>query len=163
MKNGSKNFISLCAFAPSRLCVKKSFFVFSLLILFSLGAFAQNNPDQKSEARTMPADFKSDNCSLFPDCDYGDCCVEHDKIYYFGGTGKERRQADKKLYECVKAKKGFHHKIIAPLMYVGVRIGGVSWLPTPFRWGFGKKKMRQPKLKSNSPVTKARIKNHQNI
>jgi len=96
----------------------------------------------------MPADFKSDKCSLFPDCDYGDCCVEHDKKYYFGGSFKERRRADITLYKCVRRKKGFHHKIIAPLMYVGVRIGGVSWLPTPFRWGFGKNKNKTPKNNS---------------
>jgi hypothetical protein len=25
-------------------------------------------------------------------------------------------------------------------MYIGVRVFGVSWLPTRFRWGFGKKR-----------------------
>jgi hypothetical protein len=144
---------SLCDFAP-RFCIKKSFFIFIFIVLFSLSAFAQNNSNSASETRVMPADFKSDKCSLFPDCDYGDCCVEHDKTYYFGGTSKERWRADKKLYKCVRAKKGFHHKIIAPLMFVGVRIGGVSWLPTPFRWGFGNKK--KPKTKNDS---KAKNKN----
>ncbi|MGI8543848.1 MAG: hypothetical protein ACR2MD_10275 [Aridibacter sp.] len=99
----------------------------------------------------MPADFKSDKCSMFPNCDYGDCCIEHDKTYFFGGTSKERRRADKKLYKCVRAKKGFHHKIIAPLMFIGVRIGGVAWLPTPFRWGFGKPEIKKLKKKNNSP------------
>ncbi len=134
----------LCVIAPSCLCVKKSLHIFTFIILFSLAAFAQNNSNQNNDTQAMPADFESDKCSLFPDCDYGDCCIEHDKIYYFGGTSKERRRADVKLYRCIKAKKGFHHKIIAPLMYLGVRIGGVSWLPTPFRWGFGKKK--KPKI-----------------
>lgn len=145
-------FKSFRFFAPSRLCVKKSFFVCALVVLFSLGAFAQNYPAQTNESREMPADFKSDGCSLFPDCDYGDCCVEHDKAYYFGGTSKERLRADVKLYRCVKAKRGVYHKIIAPLMFAGVRIGGVSWLPTPFRWGFGKTK--KPKTKTNSPPAK---------
>ena len=134
----------LCVIASLRLCVKNSFLIFTFIILFSLGAFAQNSSGQTTEPRNPPSDFESDKCSLFPDCDYGDCCIEHDNTYYFGGTSKERRRADVKLYRCVKAKKGFHHKIIAPLMYVGVRIGGVSWLPTPFRWGFGKKK--KPKI-----------------
>jgi len=52
-------------------------------------------------------------------------------------TGAERKASDKRLQDCVRAKG---HKYIAPLMYFGVRIGGVSWLPTPFRWGFGQKK-----------------------
>lgn len=150
-----QQFNLLCDFAALRLCVKNFFLVFTFLILFSVGAFAQSNSDQ-NEIQTMPADFKSDKCSLFPDCDYGDCCVEHDKKYYFGGTFKERRQADIALYKCVRAKKGFHHKLIAPLMYVGVRIGGVSWLPTPFRWGFGKTKKN--KIKNNSQPLKIETK-----
>lgn len=88
----------------------------------------------------MPADFVSDGCSLFPDGDYRNCCVEHDKAYYFGGTKAERKAADKELKACVRAKG---HKYLAPMMYLGVRIGGVAWLPTPFRWGFGKKSVKK--------------------
>lgn len=133
--------------------------VFLFLILFSIGAAAQSNSEQTSTAQSMPADFKSDKCSLFPDCDYGDCCVEHDKDYYFGGTSRERWRSDIRLYKCVRAKKGFHHKIIAPIMFVGVRIGGVAWLPTPFRWGFGKKKIKKTQTTNNSP-SKSKDKNN---
>ena len=91
---------------------------------------------QAAPSRVMPADFKSDGCSLFPDCNYRDCCIEHDRLYYFGGTKEERKAADRQLRACVRAKG---HRYLAPLMYLGVRIGGVAWLPTPFRWGFGKK------------------------
>lgn len=152
LENKKRIFKSLRAFALLRLCVKNFLFIFTLLLLFSLGAFAQNNSGHKNGTRPMPANFKSDGCSMFPDGDYCDCCVEHDKAYFFGGSFKERRHADIKLYKCVRAKKGFHHKIIAPLMYVGVRIGGVSWLPTPFRWGFGKTK--KYKIKNNSQPEK---------
>ena len=129
--------------------MKKNIFGFTLMLLFSVSAFAQNAPNET--ARTVPADFKSDGCSLFPDCDYRDCCEMHDRAYYFGGTGKERWRADKLLYKCVAAKKGWQHRIIAPIMLIGVRIGGVSWLPTPFRWGFGQRK--KPKNK-NGVMTK---------
>jgi|APDOM4702015248_1054824.scaffolds.fasta_scaffold41365_4 hypothetical protein len=97
----------------------------------SISAFGQNVP-----SRVMPADFKSDGCSLFPDGDYRNCCVEHDKVYYFGGTKEERRVADRHLFTCVRARG---HRFLAPMMYLGVRIGGGAWLPTPFRWGFGNK------------------------
>ena len=151
-RHGVSAFVSVSA--------EKTFLIFAFVLIFSISAFAQNTSVQKTEAQTMPADFKSDKCSLFPDCDYGDCCVEHDKKYYFGGSFKERRQADIKLYKCVRRKKGFHHKIIAPLMYVGVRIGGVSWLPTPFRWGFGKKKKPKNNMPSNeNPKDKNSAKN----
>jgi len=78
--------------------------------------------------------FKTDGCSMFPDHKWRDCCVTHDKAYWKGGTKEQRKVADKKLYKCVKSKG---YKIVAVLMYIGVRIGGVSYLPTPWRWGFG--------------------------
>lgn len=107
-------------------------FAIGLILVSALTAAAF---PQTRQTRVMPPDFKSDNCTLFPDGNYCECCVEHDKDYYFGGTRKERRAADKRLYRCVKQK----NKLAAVIMYLGVRIGGVSFLPTPFRWGFGKK------------------------
>ena len=121
--------------------MKKSIFILLLLSAFSVGAFAQT--ESVLTIKTVPADFKSDGCSLFPDGDYRNCCVEHDKAYYFGGSWRERRRADNKLFKCVADTKGFQHKLIAPVMWIGVRVGGVSFLPTPFRWGFGKKKTKE--------------------
>lgn len=114
-----------------------------IIILFSLslpiGADAQKGSARQS---VLPADFQSDGCSKFPDGDYRDCCVEHDKTYYVGGNWTQRWHSDKKLYECVAAKNGFEHKFIAPVMWLGVRAFGVPWLPTSFRWGFGKDEIR---------------------
>jgi hypothetical protein len=121
--------------------MKKIFFIFFILCLSSSSAIAQTNSD--SVNKPVPATFKSDGCSLFPDGDYRDCCVAHDYAYYNGGSWTKRWQADKKLFKCVAAKKGFENKIIAPLMWLGVRVGGVSWLPTSFRWGFGRKKSQK--------------------
>ena len=121
--------------------VKKTIFIFFLLCLSASSAFAQTNSSSLIEP--IPATFKSDGCSLFPDGGYRDCCVTHDYAYYNGGSWTKRWQADKKLFKCVAGKKGFEHKIIAPLMWLGVRVGGVSWLPTSFRWGFGRKKSRK--------------------
>lgn len=81
-----------------------------------------------------PNPFHSDGCSCWYDGDWVECCVEHDLIYWTGGTRDERETADAELMKCVTAKG---HPTIARLMYVGVRAGGVWWLPTPFRWGFG--------------------------
>ena len=78
--------------------------------------------------------FKTDGCSMFPDGMWRECCVEHDKAYWRGGTKEQRKEVDKKLYQCVKAKG---YPIIAKLMYYGVRIGGAPYFPTPWRWGFG--------------------------
>jgi hypothetical protein len=116
--------------------MKRIVFICLLMCLLSLGAAAQNKP--VAVVNTIPATFKSDGCSMFPDGKYRDCCIEHDNTYYAGGSWTKRWQADKKLFKCVASKKGFEHKIIAPLMWLGVRAGGVSWLPTRFRWGFGR-------------------------
>jgi hypothetical protein len=81
-----------------------------------------------------PHAFKSDGCSCFPDGDWVECCIKHDLVYWRGGTRKERLNADGELKKCV-SDKGY--PITAFFMYYGVRAGGVWWLPTSFRWGFG--------------------------
>ncbi len=35
--------------------------------------------------------------------------------------------------QCVNNKTN----IMGNIMYIGVRIGGSPWLPTPWRWGYG--------------------------
>ena len=80
--------------------------------------------------------FKSDGCSLWPNGNWKECCIEHDKKYWQGGTRVERLKADKQLKKCVTIKR---YPIIGNFMYIGVRIGGWPWFPTPWRWGFGYK------------------------
>jgi hypothetical protein len=96
-----------------------------------------------SQMRMGPsADFAGDGCTLFPDGNYRECCYRHDVDYFRGGTEAERRESDKRLYRCVRSKKGWQNEVAAPLMLFGVRVFGVSFLPTPFRWGFGQQKRR---------------------
>ena len=116
-----------------RLAVTLIFF-----ILFAVNASSQLK--QLHATVQPPADFKGDGCTAFPDGDWGGCCFEHDKDYFRGGTAKERRASDKRLFQCVKSKPGWHHSIIAPMMWMGVRIGGVEFLRAPFSWGFGQPK-----------------------
>jgi hypothetical protein len=81
-----------------------------------------------------PKHFQSDGCSCWFDGDWVDCCVNHDLVYWMGGTRAERKVADIELRRCVSAEG---HPFIAWTMYLGVRMGGVWWLPTSFRWGYG--------------------------
>ncbi|MDA8100679.1 MAG: hypothetical protein M0042_13770 [Nitrospiraceae bacterium] len=96
--------------------------------------------DQKA-AGTVLRDFTSDGCSLFPDGTLRDrakwcsCCLEHDIAYWRGGTGKERKQADEALRDCVRERTG--DQALAETMYVGVRAGGHPAFPTWYRWGYG--------------------------
>ena len=98
---------------------------------------------QNTGAEVFPDGTKSDGCTLIPDGHIRDCCLRHDQEYFVGGTRKERRESDKQLYHCVRKKKGFGHKLVAPFIWLGVRIGGVPFLSTPFRWGFGKFRKRK--------------------
>ena len=117
--------------------MKKIGFIIILTFWAAVAAFAQGVP---APPAADPADFISDGCTGFPDGNYYDCCVVHDREYYFGGSWKERWRSDKKLFRCVAAKPKFYNKLVAPLMWLGVRVGGVPWLKTRFRWGFGKNK-----------------------
>ncbi|TMO95632.1 hypothetical protein CWC11_21380 [Pseudoalteromonas sp. S3178] len=46
----------------------------------------------------------------------------------------ERENADIALQKCVAA---VGQEEVATLMLAGVRLGGLPYLPTPFRWGYG--------------------------
>lgn len=84
--------------------------------------------------------FVSDGCSFFPDGTriqkglWQDCCLAHDQAYWQGGGAQERAAADHELQICV-ARVG--RPRTATLMLTGVRVGGLPYWPTPFRWGFG--------------------------
>lgn len=122
------------------------FLIALVAVCLASAASAQTNGNND-----LPPDFESDGCTFFPDGNYRDCCVEHDKDYFKGGSCKERRKSDNRLYRCVKSKKGWQNKVIAPIMWVGVRVAGVPFLPTPFRWGFGKKKYKKYKESLSKP------------
>lgn len=111
-------------------------------VLLILGAGVGAQP---SDIEVLPNGEKSDGCTLIPDTHIKPCCLVHDQEYYRGGTRDERRESDKKLYNCVKKKKGLQHRIFAPFIWLGVRIGGLPFLPTRFRWGFGTNEKRYSK------------------
>ena len=79
--------------------------------------------------------FTSDGCSVFPDGTveqknlWLQCCIEHDKAYWIGGTYAQRKEADKTLKQCVT---NIGEPEVAQLMLVGVRVGGTPYLPTTF-------------------------------
>jgi hypothetical protein len=77
--------------------------------------------------------FYSDGCSAWPDGALYGCCVEHDIAYWCGGSEHDRCEADRRFRACAEVFDPGQ----AGLVYRGVRIGGVPWLPTPWRWGYG--------------------------
>ncbi|MBE9529297.1 MAG: hypothetical protein IME99_08680 [Proteobacteria bacterium] len=78
--------------------------------------------------------FTTDGCTLYPDGEWVECCIEHDKEYWCGGSRVKRKESDLKMKSCI-AKKGFGYR--ANLMYLGVRLGAHPLMPVPWRWGYG--------------------------
>ena len=112
-------------------------FAAALLFLSLLPAIGPSQIKEERPRKQPPPDFVGDGCTFFPDGDYADCCLAHDRDYYVGGTKAERKASDKRLQQCIKAKG---HNFLSKLMYAGVRLGGGSWLKAPFSWGFGQRK-----------------------
>lgn len=81
-----------------------------------------------------PSVCRVDGCSMVPDFNFESCCNDHDARYWRGGSAEQRAGADASFGQCVATK---NHRILARLYYLGVRIGGTPYLPTPWRWGFG--------------------------
>jgi hypothetical protein len=92
------------------------------------------SPFLERTSQLPPGAFVTDGCSAFADDGWVECCVEHDEMCWCGGSAEARRQADRRLQQCI-ADLG--HPCLAGLMYLGVRAGGASWIPVPWRWGFG--------------------------
>lgn len=81
--------------------------------------------------RLPPRPFASDGCSLFPDDGWRACCERHDMDYWCGGSPLDRLRSDLALARCVGRGP------LGVLMFLGVRLAGSTWIPAPWRWGFG--------------------------
>jgi hypothetical protein len=68
-----------------------------------------------------------------------ECCVVHDRAYYYGGTREEKQAADEALKQCVA--RTLDDKLLGRLlgsaMQIAVSIGGVPYFATSYRWGYG--------------------------
>ncbi len=87
-----------------------------------------------ADAGLPPKRFTTDSCTLWPNGDWGQCCVDHDVEYWCGGTAAQRAAADRRLGECVAASG---NPIMGGAMHIGTRLGGWAILPTWWRWGYG--------------------------
>ena len=68
-----------------------------------------------------------------------DCCVEHDRAYYYGGSREQKIAADKRLKDCVAEvlNDEVAGLLLARAMRIAVHIGGQPYFATPYRWGYG--------------------------
>lgn len=79
--------------------------------------------------------FVSDGCTLFIDGEWSECCTEHDRVYWHGGSAQERRLVDKDLQKCVYETT--HNAVLSYIIYGAVRIAGIPYVNTSWRWGYG--------------------------
>ena len=63
------------------------------------------------------------------------CCVVHDRAYYYGGAKKEKEVADEALKTCVSDIVGSEY--LGLIMKDAVMVGGKPYFPTSYRWGYG--------------------------
>lgn len=77
----------------------------------------------------------TDGCTFFPEGSLERCCAEYGKLYWQGGSQQQRSIADVKLRECILDVT--NNKIITFAIYGGSRIGGIPFIATPWRWGYG--------------------------
>lgn len=70
-----------------------------------------------------------------------ECCREHDKAYYYGGTRADRLKADLTFRDCL-VSAGMP-KALAQLYFLSVSAGGAPWLRIPgVSWAFGDSRFR---------------------
>jgi hypothetical protein len=68
-----------------------------------------------------------------------ECCVAHDRAYYYGGSRAEKLAADEALKACVAKILGDEllGVLLGSAMQIAVTIGGLPYFATPYRWGYG--------------------------
>ena len=62
---------------------------------------------------------------------YFECCVEHDRGYFHGGTKEQRKECDVVFRDCVV---GMTNKYWGWAVYIAVRLFGSPRFPTALRW-----------------------------
>ena len=106
------------------------------LSLMQMIATAKQRCEQRRGKENVPKmTFTTDGCSIASDNGpWRSCCVEHDMVYWCGGTSAERQAADTKMRLCI-LNKGYSSWSIAE--YDGMRTFGHPLSISPWRWGYG--------------------------
>ena len=117
--------------------MQKDVFYFGLFLvgIFFVGWYIIAYSFYDAQLDNQKKNFVSDGCTLIPNGDFGLCCADHDKKYWLGGSSVDRKNADGEFRKCVFEIS--QNKVLSYGMYSFVRIGGIPYINTPWRWGFG--------------------------
>lgn len=103
---------------------------------------------------TFDPDIHSDGCGFITSSNYSkleplqskfgstmpwrECCVKYDQAYYYGGSTKDRKEADKVFNECIEKKVGKEYTaLILELMEKPYVEGNTITFPSRQSWGYG--------------------------
>jgi hypothetical protein len=111
-------------------------FVTSFFLAFSIFLVSPG-----SEAASGISPFTSDFCTGFPEGTrrrpdlWKHCCIEHDLYFWVGGCRNARREADRRIRECIRDSGA---PGVAWIMYAGIKLGALSPIKIKKgRWGNG--------------------------
>ena len=65
----------------------------------------------------------------------GKGCLTHDYAYWRGGSFAMKKKADTDLYDHIISLG--HSKIYAYVVWIAIALGGMPFIPAPWRWGYG--------------------------
>lgn len=85
----------------------------------------------------MVKPFSTDGATWFPDIQPAWIYVLHDWTHWAGGGELERWKANAEFFHLLD--KYGKRPLLAPLMWFGVTVGAMHFLPTRSRWGYGNK------------------------
>mgnify|MGYP001606150117 CR=1 FL=1 len=108
---------------------------------FASSAHARLGLPESVTLRESRKPFASDGCTLAPDWlplagNISECCRQHDRFYYDGGTTEDRAAADRKLRECLQTKGS---PILSWAYWMAVRLAGHHFWPRaakPAAWAW---------------------------
>lgn len=111
------------------------FLAIAIVVLFCLYFWYMVAHTMYDIAREKNTVFRSDGCTLFFDGTWAECCMTHDREYWQGGSANLRYQSDKSFARCVYEKTNNQYMSLGS--YGIVRLFGMPYVATPWRWGYG--------------------------
>lgn len=112
-----------------------AYWAFAIVVAFGLFFWYMVAHSLYDALREKQRPYTSDGCTFFVEGIWGGCCAAHDRDYWHGGSKEKRALSDEAFSQCIM--KETHNRAFALAAYGIVRIGGMPYLATPWRWGYG--------------------------
>jgi hypothetical protein len=114
---------------------KAIYWAFFIVIAFGLFFWYMVAHSMYDLTKEKQRAFATDGCTMFVNGSWKECCIAHDHDYWQGGSAETRQESDERFKECIYTKT--QNRPLSLGAYMIIRIGGVPYLATPWRWGYG--------------------------